>query len=184
MNTSARYTTPYLRACRSAMHAYLIIQEYTLSLSLQKGFRHEAPTKELQTGFYPVLCLWSQNNPPHQVRRSGHLVAVCVCFAVYVGVFFTSMHMCPLTACVHKPCLICHTHKNCMSSCDQWHWVKQMLQFTSAKNEKASCNTIKCSLDGGVSIYITAHAASTRHPPVSHMEWMQVVCIHSFPNPI
>lgn len=48
---------------------------------------HEAPQqRKLQTRFSRVSCLWSQNNPPHQVRRSDRLVAASVCFCIFLCV--------------------------------------------------------------------------------------------------
>lgn len=91
---SACYTISYLQLYRSPRHAYLIEQKYTLSLSLQKAFPTlEAPTKKLQTWFSRVLCPWSQNNPPHQVQRSGHWWQHVCTFVYGVFVFYFSPYV-------------------------------------------------------------------------------------------
>lgn len=134
----------------------------------RKCFRHEAPTKELQTRFSRVLCLWSQNNPPHQVRRSGHLVSehVSVTWMHNVPIHISVCVQAMLEYAIHTHrCAFVGSYRRLMTN----HCVKYILQ----KNEKVSCSLMKCSLDGGVLIYIELPLL-TRHSHVDPIELMQV----------
>lgn len=77
------------RGCagRSCVLHLVKTKTHTEPRSAESVSGHEAPQqRKLQTRFSRVSCLWSQNNPPHQVRRSDRLVAASVCFCIFLCV--------------------------------------------------------------------------------------------------
>lgn len=81
-------------------------------------------------------------------------VRAFLCVPVLLQYICTHAHQCVRTVREYKPCLN----------------MPYRVQVLIAKTENVSCNVIKCSLDGGVSIHKNTHAAITRYSHINHIK--------------